>query len=278
LLDKKRASIEETYKKNYGLFSVWKAAVLKCPLPLKFLAERRKEYGDKSSASTSSSSKIDFEMKIAQFSLESPTISQLLNDDWASWLRHNIKRGSRDLASALFDAHPNSVDLLSALQVAWERDGGCVDGSEAVKDLRARKESMSTENPLRRKKYRVEPNRHATFFGYLNDDFIGGETVFPRAIPPQGARQLIVRANGTLVASQRPEERPGMSECAAGLRVEPKKGTAALFYSKSGAGVNDYMSYHGGCPPVQGVKYGLNGFMWNLHAETGYHAWSHIMN
>jgi len=86
-----------------------------------------------------------------------------------------------------------------------------------------------------RPKY-IEPNRHCTLFLYLSDVVEGGETVFPYAdrIPDSS----IVRS--------------GMSECSDGLAIRPQKRSGVLFYSKHPNGENDLMSFHGGCPPVQG--------------------------
>lgn len=110
-------------------------------------------------------------------------------------------------------------------------------------------------------KPRVQPNRHATLFLYLNDDFEGGETVFPYAkdVPAPG----IVRE--------------GMAECSEGLAVTPIKGAAALFYSRHGDGRLNPDSMHGGCPPVVGTKYGANAFMWNGPSAELYDTWSRIL-
>ena len=36
----------------------------------------------------------------------------------------------------------------------------------------------------------------------------------------------------------------------------------------------DELSMHGGCPPVTGIKFGANCFMWNVPYETGMRRWA----
>ena len=48
-----------------------------------------------------------------------------------------------------------------------------------------------------------------------------------------------------------------------GLVVAPKRGDALLFYSQSPTGQLDPMSYHGGCPVIQGEKWASNVWIWN---------------
>ena len=119
----------------------------------------------------------------------------------------------------------------------------------------------------------VEPNRHATLFLYLNDNFTGGETVFPfadgKAVRSSELEQLPSAARYGGAASAR----PGMAECSRGLAVTPVMGGGALFYSKHGDGTNDPQSMHGGCPPVVGNKFGANAFCWNVDSDAGYGSW-----
>lgn len=48
-----------------------------------------------------------------------------------------------------------------------------------------------------------------------------------------------------------------------GLIVEPRRGDALLFYSMGPAGALDAASYHGGCPVLEGEKWGANVWAWN---------------
>lgn len=72
----------------------------------------------------------------------------------------------------------------------------------------------------------MKNQRYATIFGYLNDDFEGGETKFTNI----------------------------------GVDVKPKKGDAALWYNcESNDTKTCYEeSKHAGSPPTKGTKYGLN--------------------
>lgn len=84
-------------------------------------------------------------------------------------------------------------------------------------------------------------NRYATVFIYLNDVEGGGETVFPYA-----NREYIPDACTN----------PG------GLRVRPRKGAVAVFFSMLPNGNLDFYSLHGACPVLTGEKYGANLWFW----------------
>ncbi|KAF0697352.1 Aste57867_11953 [Aphanomyces stellatus] len=103
-----------------------------------------------------------------------------------------------------------------------------------------------------------EPNRFVTLFMYLNDVDEGGETVFPFSTD-----RLVTEI-----------ERTGMEECSEGLAVPPTKLMASLFYVQTPDQEIDQMARHGGCPPMQGVKWGSNSFMWNADAEEGANFWT----
>ncbi|CAM9701575.1 unnamed protein product, partial [Chrysoparadoxa australica] len=81
-------------------------------------------------------------------------------------------------------------------------------------------------------------NRMITVFWYLSDVEEGGETVFPRAGGHTGEVSY--------------------TSCKAGLKVKPKRGKVAMFYSLRADGGYDDFSLHGACPVVQGTKYAAN--------------------
>lgn len=94
-------------------------------------------------------------------------------------------------------------------------------------------------------------NRYCTILPYLSNVEEGGETVFPLAeLSAESSSQNVIRT--------------GMPECSQGLVVKPHQGDAAFFYHRQPNGNLDFKSEHGGCPPVRGVKYAINGFMWNV--------------
>ncbi|GKY93301.1 hypothetical protein MPSEU_000297600 [Mayamaea pseudoterrestris] len=81
-----------------------------------------------------------------------------------------------------------------------------------------------------------QPSRFATILFYLNDDFTGGETSFPRWL------------NGET-------DRP--------LKVKPEKGKAVLFYSMLPDGNYDERSQHASLPVKEGEKWLINLWVWD---------------
>lgn len=195
---------------------------------------------------------------------------------WLQWLQENIERRANGLIESLLQNQPNAIRITQFLEEVWDYHHSTEKGRECmVGDLELAKKAFVG---LRRRGV-VQPNRHATLFIYLNDDFEGGETVFPIAYNANpeaiGDDKQLTAVNGSLQVIDK-AERPGMDECGRGLRVVPKKGAAALFYSMTPDGMTDYMSMHGGCPPSNGVKYGSNAFMWNSNVDDALLRWVHL--
>lgn len=109
----------------------------------------------------------------------------------------------------------------------------------------------------------VEPNRMVTIIPFLNDVEEGGETVFPLSKAP--------RMNAS--SSAAPVVRRGMPDCSMGLTVRPEKGAAVLFYNKHPDMAPDPAAAHGGCPPVRGVKWAANSWLWNVPFRQGMRQW-----
>ena len=52
------------------------------------------------------------------------------------------------------------------------------------------------------------------------------------------------------------------NETAVGLKVEPKLGSAVMFYNLRPDGGLEPFSLHGGCPVTSGVKWAVNQRLW----------------
>jgi len=176
---------------------------------------------------------------------EEKNLKALITEDWREWLEVNMRNRATLVLTQFMIDHPANLEIQTHLVAAWKSLSGIVHRPPPETHIKDRQ--------------KTQPNRHVTLFLYLNDDFEGGETVFPDAkdIEKHGAKT----------------PRPGMSECSRGLAVEPVAGGGALFYSKLGNGEMDHLSMHGGCPPLSGVKFGANAFMWDRPHEEGLAIW-----
>lgn len=84
--------------------------------------------------------------------------------------------------------------------------------------------------------HRHQPTRFATVLFYLNDDFEGGQTIFPRAVNAQYHD---------------------------GITVQPQKGKAVLFYNMLPDGNMDDLSQHASKPVESGEKFLANVWVWD---------------
>ena len=81
-----------------------------------------------------------------------------------------------------------------------------------------------------------QPSRFATMIIYLNDDYDGGETSFPRWLN---------------------------SDTGLSLKVKPQKGKAVLFYNILPDGNYDERSIHASMKVTKGEKHILNFWVWD---------------
>ena len=107
-------------------------------------------------------------------------------------------------------------------------------------------------------------NRFATIFMYLRAPEEGGQTAFRLAENPHP--DLIAGAPPSIadeVLEAGSWQRELADDCYTKLAVKPVNVTAVLFYSQVGDGSQDPYSEHGACPPLKGVKWGANLWVWN---------------
>jgi hypothetical protein len=59
------------------------------------------------------------------------------------------------------------------------------------------------------------------------------------------------------------EARAACNATSSALKSYPRQGNAVLFYSQGPDGTLDPYSLHGGCPPLKGIKWSANVWIWN---------------
>ncbi|KAJ8524016.1 hypothetical protein ON010_g17102 [Phytophthora cinnamomi] len=180
---------------------------------------------------------MDFQSKLVDILLDNYSqtyITRFLsNDDWYSWMVEN--RGRNNVLVQVLQVSPQFAEL--AIK-AWEAE------VNAPSQLRYKLPKFVKH---------FFPQRFVTLFLYLNNQTkVGGETVFPHSVDRYSDENIV---------------RNGMDECSTGLAVPPLGLHASLFYVQTPEGDVDFMSYHGGCPPHEGTKWGSNSFMWDADTD-----------
>jgi len=164
-----------------------------------------------------------------------------LPTEWKQWLAENIEREASGLLGVFIrDYHDPNIFI--QVRKMWERLVG--------------ESSLVYNSP---KKTRViEPNRLGTVKLYLNKAKKGGHTVFLRTRELKFSPDLY------------PEE---FRECSGGYAISPEAQDGLLFYNKRADMQNDPLSEHLGCPPLEGVKYTVNSWFWNVPKQEGAREW-----
>nr|CCA15823.1 conserved hypothetical protein [Albugo laibachii Nc14] len=185
---------------------------------------------------------VDYQSTLMEYIMEDYSLNfiiQITDEDWSKWIVTN--KGRKRVLHEVLAAFPSFFELVIR---SWE-------SRAQISELRYVGPSHVQE---------FHPQRFVTLFLYLSDKIkSGGETVFPYSIHRSENENI---------------NRTGMPECSTGLALPPRYLHAALFYSQTPEGELDPMSYHGGCPPEDGIKWGSNLFMWDSNHVDSVSIWS----